>query len=62
MRCICCNKNLSDYESTRKSVKTGVYLDLCRKCNREALEDKAEAYEDTDIDIEDNEEIPDDES
>jgi hypothetical protein len=32
MRCICCDKNLNDYESTRKSVSTGEYLDMCNKC------------------------------
>jgi len=32
MRCHCCDKNLNDYESTRKSVSTGEYLDMCNKC------------------------------
>jgi hypothetical protein len=32
MRCYCCDKNLSDFESTRKSVTTGDYLDMCNKC------------------------------
>lgn len=32
MRCGCCDKNLSDFESTRKSVTTGEYLDICNKC------------------------------
>lgn len=32
MRCSCCNRNLSDYESTRKSKSTGDYLDMCNKC------------------------------
>ena len=32
MRCCCCNKNLSNYESTLKSASTGDYLDMCRKC------------------------------
>jgi hypothetical protein len=32
MRCQCCDKNLNDYESTRKSVSTGEYLDMCNKC------------------------------
>ena len=32
MRCYCCDKNLNDYESTRKSVSTGEYLDMCNKC------------------------------
>ena len=32
MRCYCCDKNLSDFESTRKSVTSGDYLDMCNKC------------------------------
>ena len=32
MRCCCCNRNLSDFESTLKSAKTGQYLDMCKKC------------------------------
>lgn len=32
MRCYCCNKMLSDFEATRKSVNTGEYLDMCNKC------------------------------
>lgn len=38
MRCKACNKNLSDAESTRKSVVTGDYLDLCDHC-LETIED-----------------------
>ena len=32
MRCYCCNRNLSDYESTLKHPVTGEYLDTCSKC------------------------------
>lgn len=32
MRCYCCNKMLSDFEATRKSVRTNEYLDMCNKC------------------------------
>ena len=32
MRCLSCNCNLSDFESTRKSANTGEYLDLCEDC------------------------------
>lgn len=32
MRCQCCNRNLSDFESTLKSATTGQYLDICNKC------------------------------
>jgi NAD-dependent SIR2 family protein deacetylase len=30
-RCVACNKNLNDYESTRKDIH-GVYLDMCNGC------------------------------
>lgn len=32
MRCRACNRNLSNRESTRKSITTGEYLDLCDWC------------------------------
>lgn len=31
MRCVACNKNLSDFESTRKTPD-GEYLDMCNEC------------------------------
>ena len=39
MRCYCCDKILSDFESTRKSVMTGDYLDMCNKCYATIKED-----------------------
>jgi len=32
MRCECCDKNLSDYESTLRLVSTGDFADTCLKC------------------------------
>lgn len=32
MRCRACDVVLTDFESTRKSVKTGEYIDMCDKC------------------------------
>jgi hypothetical protein len=32
MRCIACDKRLSDYETTLKHAETGHYLDLCMDC------------------------------
>jgi hypothetical protein len=32
MRCRCCDKRLSEFESTRKSINTGEYLDMCNSC------------------------------
>ena len=31
MRCYACNKNLSDFESTRK-YSSGEYVDMCNDC------------------------------
>ena len=39
MRCIACNKNLNDFESTRKSVVTGEYIDLCNTCYHSVEQD-----------------------
>lgn len=39
MRCLSCNKNLSDFESTRKFASTGEYLDLCNRCYSEVQDD-----------------------
>jgi len=38
MRCRACNKNLNDFESTRKS-ESGEYIDLCNHCYREVQSD-----------------------
>jgi hypothetical protein len=32
MRCRACNCELTDFESTRKSIMTGEYFDLCNSC------------------------------
>ena len=32
MRCLCCNRNLSDYESTLRHPVTNEFLDICQKC------------------------------
>lgn len=32
MRCRSCDCNLTDFESTRKSMTTGEYFDLCNSC------------------------------
>jgi len=32
MRCLACDKNLSDFESTRKHHESGEFIDLCNRC------------------------------
>jgi hypothetical protein len=55
MRCYCCNKALSDYEATRKSVTTGDFLDMCNKCYSTISGDVL-ALERTDLKHDDEEE------
>jgi NAD-dependent SIR2 family protein deacetylase len=38
MRCVACNKNLNDYESTRKDLQ-GNYIDMCNECYGTIKED-----------------------
>lgn len=39
MRCSCCNKRLTDYESTLKHAVTGAYLDTCLDCLSDIAQD-----------------------
>ncbi len=39
MRCSCCDKKLSDYETTLKHAMTGAYLDTCMDCLSEIASD-----------------------
>ena len=32
MRCLCCNRNLTDYESTMRHPDTLEFIDICVKC------------------------------
>ena len=32
MKCYCCNRTLSDFESTLRHAITGEFLDTCNKC------------------------------
>lgn len=44
MRCVACDKNLGNRESTRKSPVTGQYYDLCDKCF-DTIKDQVEVVE-----------------
>ena len=48
MRCRACDRNLNDYESTRKSIVTGEYYDLCNACFRH-IKDEAVALSRPDL-------------
>lgn len=43
MKCTCCNKTLSDFESTRKL--DGKYLDMCNTCFKESGLNSVEGVE-----------------
>lgn len=32
IRCLCCNRNLNDIESTRRHAVTNEFLDICNRC------------------------------
>jgi hypothetical protein len=49
MRCYCCNRALSDYESTRKVRGTEEYADMCNSCIG-TISDQVGFTERTDID------------
>ena len=61
-RCVCCNKQLNDYESTRRHAITNEFLDTCNRCMKDIpnipTKDRQdllkEADYDDDINIEDN--------
>jgi hypothetical protein len=37
MKCICCNKSLSDYEATLRHAETREFLDTCAECLSEIM-------------------------
>lgn len=39
MRCLACNCELSDFESTRKYAGSSTYVDLCNNCFNEIATD-----------------------
>lgn len=55
MRCYCCNRALSDYEATRRSVTTGNFLDMCNKCYA-SISSEVLSYERQDLRHEDEDE------
>lgn len=64
MRCYCCDRALSDFESTRKSATTGEFLDMCNKCYATIKDDllSEERYDLYDGDEENTEEATDEEN
>jgi hypothetical protein len=53
MRCLACNALMSDFESTRKSVVTEQYIDLCNHCYY-TISNDVTALERTDLEHEED--------
>ena len=49
MKCQACDKNLNDWESTKKNKVTGAYEDLCSRCLNEVIQDVEQSKYDHDI-------------
>lgn len=57
MRCLACNKELTDFEATRKYINTNDFIDLCNECYKEIKDDiVAEEREDLKNSIDESEE------
>ena len=55
MRCQCCNKNLTDYESVLRNPNTMEFLDICTRCLKDIPIDPLEpshSLPDVDYDFE----------
>ena len=64
MRCLSCNKMLSDYEATRKYKGSKQFIDLCNLCfslsdlNQGDIVDRVELHSLTDeVEIEENNDV-----
>lgn len=65
MRCLACNRLLSDRDTSRKSITTGEYLDLCGKCF-DTIKEQVPVIENPLLEGEDNgssdDDVPEDQS
>ena len=41
MRCVACNELLSEYESTKRALTSGDFLDLCNECIADTVPEDA---------------------
>ena len=58
MRCYCCNKSLTDFESVLRHPVTMEFLDICSKCLKDIPINPVEpASEIDDVDYDDIEEL-----
>ncbi len=60
MRCVACDKIMTDYELTKRFSGSGEFVDMCNDCSRFLIEDNLAAIGNTDYaSISDLEEIKD---
>lgn len=59
MRCLSCDRKLTDYESTRKYASSGSFVDLCNRCFSEISDDVPDIEGDGFDHIYEEEESPD---
>jgi hypothetical protein len=62
MRCVACNCNLNDFETTRKHAITGEYLDMCNRCVVDLdvpTKDRKDLISESDLDLDGLEHIED---
>lgn len=54
MKCTCCDRNLNDYEATRRHAITNEFLDLCNRCMKDIpnipTKDRPDLVKDADFD------------
>ena len=54
MKCVCCDRNLNDYESTRRHALTNEFLDLCNRCMKDMpnipIKDRPDLVKEADFD------------
>ena len=56
VRCLSCNVELTDFESTRKSAETNEFIDLCNHCYT-FVKDEVKAVERMDLMHEDDDDL-----
>ena len=49
MKCLACDKILSDFEATRRGTKTNEFIDLCNHCFHSGVDEDIEYSEREDL-------------
>ena len=57
MRCIACDKIMTDYELTKKFSGSGEFVDMCNECSRFLIEDDLTAVGNVDYELSDRQKL-----